>query len=103
MTLAEIARIVAKVDRRMNAAPKKSAFDRWLDTLIEEKGYDLEAILEIPGKSGTNFMPLSVVANAIKSAPKHEQNAIKTMIVKIDFVNASVLDYFKHLAQALAI
>ena len=44
-------------------------FSKWLDTLIEEKEFDLET----------------------------------TLLVKIDFVNGDCLDYFRHLAQALAI
>lgn len=78
-------------------------FRLWLKTLIEEKGYDLEQIFEVPGKSGPNFVPLAVVVSAMNSAPQREQKAIKTMVVKIDFAGASVLDYFKHLAKALAI
>jgi hypothetical protein len=31
-----------------------------------------------------------------------EKKAIKDWLVKIDFVNGNVLDYFKHLAQAIA-
>ena len=50
-----------------------------------------------------NFIPLGCVIEAIKSAPIHEQKAIKNMLVKVDFINGDVCDYFKHLAQAIAI
>ena len=80
-------------------------FNEWLDTLVEEKELDTEAIFEVPGKSeyGTNYIPLGCVIEAIKAAPKHEQAGIKTVLVKIDFCNGNVIDYFRHLAQAIAI
>lgn len=39
---------------------------------------------------------------AIKQTTTQEQSAIKAMLVKIDFMNGDCLDYFRHLAQALA-
>jgi hypothetical protein len=77
-------------------------FSKWLDTLVSEKGLDREHLFEKEGPSGLNIIPLGVVLDAIKSAPAHEQRGIKTMLVKIDFVNGSVLKYFEHLAGALA-
>lgn len=75
----------------------------YLETLISEKGRDLEELLEVEGPSGLNIMPLAVVVDAIAQAPASEQAAIKTMIVKIDFVNGDVFGYFRHLAQAIAV
>jgi hypothetical protein len=63
----------------------KTAFTNWLNTFIEEKGIDTEEILEVEGKSGTNFIPVSVLLEHIKIAPTKEQQEIKTIIVKIDF------------------
>lgn len=79
------------------------AFSKWLDTLIEEKVIDTETLLEIEGASGINIIPLSIVLDAIKSTRKEEKTAIKTMLVKIDFANGDILDYFRHLAKAIAI
>lgn len=78
-------------------------FDRWIDTLLMEKNIDPDHMLEVEGASGTNFIPVAILIDAIKAAPKHEQSRIKTMLVKIDFVNGNVLNYFQHLAQAIAI
>tara|TARA_R110000782_G_C14819205_1_gene413816 strand:+ start:21238 stop:21474 length:237 start_codon:yes stop_codon:yes gene_type:complete len=75
----------------------------YLETLVSEKGLDAEMLLEVEGKSGLNIIPLQIVIDAISEASKAEQKAIKAMLVKIDFVNGSVADYFKHLAQAIAI
>ena len=78
-------------------------FSKWFETFLSEKGTDLEQVLTVEGASGDNFIPVQCVVDAILTAPKTEQAGIKTMIVKIDFMNADVTDYFRHLAQAIAI
>lgn len=105
LTHSELAKIVRRVDSKMArmTKPKKSAFVRWLETFLAEKGTDLETVFEIPGASGPNMIPAAVVVEHIKQAPAHEQAAIKTMLVRIDFANAPVLPFFRHLAQAIAI
>jgi len=82
----------------------ETEFDKWLDTLIEEKGLDIEDTFEVNGSEwGWNFIPLGCVIEAIKSTHKVEQARIKDMLVKIDFVNGDIMDYFKHLAKAIAL
>jgi hypothetical protein len=81
-----------------------TAFNTWLDTLLEEKEIDGEQILEAKSPNGTpNSIPVAVVAAAMKSAPAHEQAAIKTTLVKIDYRNGDILHFFRHLAGALAV
>lgn len=84
------------------AVAQSKAFNRWLDTFLEEKSIDLDEVFEVEGPSGPNHMPYRVVTATIKVAPRHEQNAIKTMLVKIDFANADVRRYLRHLGQAIA-
>jgi hypothetical protein len=78
-------------------------FRKWLDTLVSEKGLDTEQVLTVNGPSGANFIPLSIVLDAIKATSASEQAGIKNMLVRIDFRNGNVVDYFRHLAQAIAI
>lgn len=80
-----------------------TTFTKWLDTLVSEKGLDVEQVLTVQGKSGPNYIPLGCVIEAIKSAPAREQAGIKDMLVRIDFRNGNVCDYFRHLAQAIAV
>ncbi|GHT70881.1 hypothetical protein FACS1894110_23090 [Spirochaetia bacterium] len=80
-----------------------TVFETWLDTLIEEKGIDLESRFEIEGASGTNSFDYAVIIETIKHTGKQEQAAIKNMLVMIDFRNGDICHYFRHLAQALAI
>jgi len=88
------------------ATPRPTAFARWLDRLVDEKGIDVEATVDVEGPSGLNVIPIAIVLDTIKSAPKHEQAGIKRMIVKIDFVAPGpkpIVDYLRHLARAIAL
>ena len=79
-------------------------FSKWLDTFVEEKRLNTDFVFEVMGSEwGMNYIPLNVLIEQIKSAPSNERNAIKKMIIKIDFVNGDVMDYFNHLAKAIAI
>jgi len=76
----------------------------YLTALISEKDLiSMETTIEVEGKSGTNFMTVQTVVEHILIATHKEQEAIRKMLVKIDFHNANVLDFFKHLAKAIAI
>ena len=75
----------------------------WLNTFVDEKELNRDFIFEMEGASGTNFIPLQVVIEHIEIAPKIEQLKIKKVLVILDFKNADVMDFFKHLAGALAI
>ena len=80
-------------------------FAKWIDTLVDEKGIDREERIEVEGPSGLNSIPVACLLDAMKQAPKSEQAGIKRMIVRIDFVAPGpkpILDYFRHLAQAIA-
>jgi hypothetical protein len=78
-------------------------FNKWLDTFLSEKGIDLETTLTAEGASGTNYIPLACLVDAIKAAPASEQRQIKHGIVRLDFYNAPVLPFFNHLAGAIAL
>ena len=75
-------------------------FAKWFDTFLEEKNLGYQN-WEIEHAGVTHFIDSSVVIEAIQNAPAHEQAAIKNMIIRIDFVNGDVSDYFKHLAKGL--
>ena len=92
------------MNREMPIAETKeeSAFDKWLDTFVEEKQIDLGQIIEIKTDDNIHYFEIGNIIENIKSTTPEEQAEIKNMIVKIDFYNGDVIDYFKHLAQALA-
>ena len=91
-------------DREVPEAEEKveSAFNKWLDTFIEEKGIDLEQVIEIKTEDNTHYFEIGNIIANIKATTPEEQAGIKDMIVKIDFYNGDVVDYFRHLAQVLA-
>lgn len=81
---------------------EENSFSKWLDTFIEEKGIDLNVVIEITTNNDTHFFEIGNIVENIKATTREEQTEIKDMIVKIDFHNGDVIDYFKHLAKALA-
>ena len=91
-------------DREVPETEEKveSAFNKWLDTFIEEKGIDLEQVIEIKTENNTHYFEVGNIIANIKATTPEEQAGIKDMIVKIDFYNGDVVDYFRHLAQVLA-
>lgn len=80
---------------------EESSFNKWLDTFITEKGIGLEDTFSLDGDNSFHIFEVGNIIENIKIAPPEEQAQIKDMLVKIDFHNGSVIDYFKHLAQAL--
>lgn len=74
----------------------------WLDTFLAEKGVELDETIEVEGPSGTNWMPVGVLVEFMKSAPAREQAQIKDTLVMIDFKNGDVRHFLKHLAAAVA-
>jgi hypothetical protein len=79
-----------------------ATFESWLDTFIEEKGGHPDHF-EFEDSGGTyHYMPFGVLVEAMKGASPEEKSGIKNMIVKIDFHNGNVWDFFEHLAKGLA-
>lgn len=83
-----------------------TTFSTWLDTFLSEKGIDTEDTVQAQGPSGTNDIPVGCLVDLMKTAPYSEQRGIRDMLVRIDFRapgRKPVLDYFAHLAQAVAL
>ena len=76
--------------------------EKYLNNLLKEKGIDQEEILEVEGQSGVNFIPVGCVVETILMTQKAEQEKIRKILVKIDFMNGDILHFFKHLAKAMA-
>lgn len=73
----------------------------YLNTLLEEKGIDQEFILEVTNENGLNLIPVGAVVEYIVDMPSDIQEAVKKVIVQIDFNNGNVLTFFKDLASML--
>ena len=79
------------------------SFNNWLDTFIDEKGISLNDIFEIEENGEHHIFEIGNIVENIKATSPKEQAEIKDMLVKIDFYNGDIIDYFKHLAKALVI
>lgn len=81
-------------------------FSKWIEIFLSEKGIDMDDIVIAEGNSGANHIPVECLVDMMKQAPVNEQNGIKAMLIKIDFIAGGqkpVLEYFAHLAKAVAI
>ena len=76
---------------------------KYIETLMEEKSFDLEERFEVEGMSGPNSMTYQIIVDAILGAGEMEQDGIADMLRRIDFKNGDVRGYLRHLAQAIAI
>ena len=77
-------------------------FNNWIDTLVLEKGVDLEQSFTVEGELGANYIPYAVIVEHMKIATTAEQKDIKDILVKIDYCNGDILHFFRHLGQAIA-
>jgi hypothetical protein len=87
---------------QMDAMHNRASFKSWLTTFIEEKGIQ-DTEFSIEGESGTNLIPLMVVAEHMMNASGREQIQIKDTLVKVDFFDGDVCHFFKCMAHAIAI
>ena len=77
-------------------------FKLWLDTFIDEKELAMEDTFTVDKNGTMNIMSYKTMYEHMLIAPKDEQKQLKNMIVKIDFLNGNILDYFKHLGKAIS-
>ena len=77
----------------------------YLEALIEEKeGISMNTIFNVEGENwGMNIIPVDAICEGICNTTDKERNHIIETLVKIDFLNASINDYFHHLAKCMAI
>ncbi len=75
----------------------------YLNTLLAEKNINQELTLKVEGPEwGTNFIPLSVVVEFMLTAPASVQAKMKANLVKIDFNNGNVINFFEYVAKFIA-
>ena len=77
----------------------------YLETLISEKGLDLEGtIIEVEGQDwGLNIIELGAVVDYIMASGPANQAQVKDTLVKIDFHNGDIMHFFKHVAKFMAV
>ena len=78
-------------------------FNKWLDTLVEEKGLDPEMTFVVPGvEYDQHIIPLGAVVEQLKVEDHQVQQQFKTKAVQIDFANGDLVPVFKYLAKGMA-
>lgn len=80
-----------------------NATTKYLKDFFAEKGLDREQVFEVKATLGTvNYIPAGVVIDTILVAPAKEKEQIAGILRRLDFANADVMDFLRHLAGALA-
>jgi len=76
---------------------------KYLTAFFSEKSLDREEIFEVVAPLGTvNFIPAGVVMDTILLAPQSEQEKIASILQRMDFHNAEISHFLRHLAGAIA-
>lgn len=81
---------------------KKNEFDEWLDKYIEEKGINLEETFSLEIDGAGHLFDYASIIEQMKCTSKGEQEKIRNKIAEIEFYNADVKDFFRHLAIPIA-
>jgi len=79
------------------------AFSKWLDTFVEEKGYDRDGIeFTVETEKNVHIITLGAVVEQMKVATDGERNAIQALLVKIDLADGDALHFFNYMAKPIA-
>jgi len=72
-----------------------------LEKFNEEKEIDLNQMLSIEVNNNIHVLPLRKVILFIYSCPAELQRKIARNIIKIDFHNGDIMDFYKYLAKGM--
>lgn len=76
-------------------------FDNWLDTFLKEKDIDIEFKQFFVEHNGyMHIIDIDQLINLCKKTDISQKVKIKETLVKLDFKNQNILDYFEYLAKA---
>lgn len=81
---------------------KANEFDEWLDRYIEEKGINLDEPFSLEVDGIGHLFDYASIIEQMKHTSKSEQEKIRNKIAEIEFYNADVKDFLRHLAIPLA-
>ena len=74
-----------------------NSFQKWFTTFLEEKQVDMSEF------TGHHNVQIGDVCQKIMNTTPAEQKCIKTIIVKIDFENGNINNFFNHLAKPISV
>ena len=91
--------------RNHNPEDSKMRFNKWIDTLLEEKGIDVEESLTVfkGGDKNAESRELTVgfIVEHIKVTGAETPAMVKNALVRIDFANGDVRDFLAHIGASL--
>jgi hypothetical protein len=75
--------------------------EKYLTTMIEEKGKDIEDYIECLEDKGHFGITYQMLIDFIVSMPKEIKRQIKKTLIYIDFKNGDVFHYFDYIADGM--
>ena len=76
---------------------------KYFRTLLNEKGINLDNVLEVEGPEyGTNFIPVECVVEWMENADRGVQVKMRNTLTKIDFMNGDIMDFITYVAKFIA-
>lgn len=80
---------------------KQTPFEKWLNTFIEEKEIDISEEFKSTKDGISQIFTYREVLDNFKMTSEREQQEIKEKIIEIDFYNADVKEFIRHMSKAL--
>ncbi|WP_061311265.1 hypothetical protein [Clostridium botulinum] len=75
-------------------------FKNWLDVFLNEKNINIkDEFYKVEKNNVVHFIEGEVLLQLIKNTDEIEKQEIKHKLIKIDFYNGNVNDYFTFLAE----
>ena len=76
---------------------------KYFRTLLNEKGINLDNVLEVEGPEyGVNFIPVECVLEFMENADRGVQIKMRNTLTKIDFQNGDIMDFITYVAKFIA-
>lgn len=94
------AEVVEAEEKEIKVNTRKSAFEKWLETFLDEKCVDMSHSFTVDHKGTFHIVDMEFLKEVILKASEQEQRQIKDKIVYIDFKNGDVMHFFNFLAGA---
>lgn len=75
--------------------------DTYFDRFFDEKEIPFQSFEVEDSQGRTHYLDTEVVIENIKAAPQGEKEQVRNVLVRLDFNNAPIVPFLKHLAEGL--
>ena len=76
-------------------------FSNWLDTFLDEKGFDKNHIFEHETENDFHMVDAGCLIDFLKNLDHETQTKIKNTLVQIDFKNGDYMHFLNYLSNGM--